>query len=52
MISKTTHQQQEEPALSFSIGKIIAMVRKGGFEKSFPRTLNDLQGTWTPCLAA
>src|SRR5712691_1135545 len=32
MISKTTHQQQEEPALSFSIGKIIAMVRKGGFE--------------------
>ena len=31
MISETTHQQQEEPALS-SIGKIIAMVRKGGFE--------------------
>src|SRR5437899_4526849 len=31
MISETTHQQQEEPALS-SIGKIIAMVRKGGLE--------------------
>jgi hypothetical protein len=28
----------------------VSLVRKGGFEKPFKRTLNDLQGTWTPCL--
>jgi hypothetical protein len=36
----------------YSFLACLELVRKGGFEKPFKRTLKDLQGTWTLCNAA